>query len=451
LTARSQDEFFNGLLGRNTYRRELVAEFDALFPTSLFRILPRHGNEDWTPRMVVWVSVIMFWVSGKTLDEQFSAARRIVKFLRPHWKVPVSYSGFVAAQVRWWPLAGPLLIARLRPDEQSAGAAWRVRGWLVLAVDGSRFECPRTTSNERGLGCAGRDKTSPQIFQTLLQHVGTGLPWDFRLGPGTDSERRHLNKMLAELPEQTLLTADAGFISYDLCSQLIDAGQRFVLRIGGNKTLIENLEENESQDKSPDEDVVFLWPQNSQSHPPLKLRRICFSSDGGWPVVLITNVLDAEVLSDEAARDIYKSRWGIEVYFRHLKQTMGFTTIHSRTPVTALNEQHWRLISFWVLQRITVTHQLAAGQNPRRFSAAQARREIRDVLQLMQQGKRGKSLARRCQTAQTDRYQRHGPKETRDWPRKKNDKPPQPPKTRPAKATEIQRAKQLGFKFLLIS
>jgi hypothetical protein len=397
--------------------------------------------------MVVWMSVIMFWVAGKTLDEQFSAARRIVKFIRPHWNVPVSYSGFVAAQVRWWPWVGPLLIARLRPDEEFAGAAWRVRGWLVLAVDGSRFECPRTTNNEQGLGCAGRDKTSPQIFQTLLQHVGTGLPWDFRLGPGTDSERRHLDDMLADLPEHTLLTADAGFISYDLCSQLIDAGQRFVLRIGGNKTLIENLEEGESRG----EDIVFLWPQNSQSRPPLKLRRICFESSGGWPVVLITNVLDPEVLRDEDSREIYQSRWGIEVYFRHLKQTMGFTAVHSRTPATALNEQHWKLISFWLLQRITLTHQLAAGQNPRRFSAAQARREIRDVLQLLQQGRGGKSIARRCLRAQIDTYHRRGPKETRVWPRKKNDKPPQPPKTRPAKANEIQRAKQLGFKFLLIS
>lgn len=432
--------------GRNAYRRDLTAEFDGLFPPALFRGLPRHGNAEWTPRMVLWVSVIMFWVSGKTLDEQFSAARRIVRFLRPQWNVPVSYSGFVAAQIRWWPLVGPLLIARLRPDE-SAGSAWRVRGWLLLAVDGSRFECPRTTANEAGLGCAGREKTSPQLFHTLLQHVGTGLPWDFRIGPGTDSERRHLDEMLPGLPENTLLTADAGFIGYDLCSQLIDANQAFVLRIGGNRTLIENLEEG------GEDNIVSLWPkeQQSRSQPPLKLRRVCFPSSGGLPVVLITNVLDPKILSDEDAQEIYRSRWGIEVYFRHLKQTMGFTAIKSRTPATAINEHRWRLISFWTLQRIAVGHQLAAKQNPRRFSAAQARREIRDVLALMQQGRRATPLAKRCLTMQTDPYERHGPKTTRKWPRKKNDKPPTPPKTRPAKDSEIRKAKELGFKFLLIS
>ena len=60
--------------------------------------------------------------------------------------------------------------------------------------------------------------------------------------------RDHLAEMLAGLPEQTLLTADAGFISYALCSQLIDEKRFFILRIGGNKTLIEQLDENEQDD-----------------------------------------------------------------------------------------------------------------------------------------------------------------------------------------------------------
>jgi hypothetical protein len=430
--------------GRNRYRKALIAELDVLFPPQLFRAVARHGNEDWTPRTVLWVSLIMFWLAGKTLDEQFSQARRIVKFLRPHGNVPVSYSGFVAAQIRHGPLVGRIVIPRLRPDE-SWGSSWRVLGWLLLAVDGTRFECPRTASNERGLGCAGREKTAPQVFHTLLKHVGTGLPWDFRLGPGTDSERRHLLEMLAELPENTLLTADAGFVSYALCLLLTEAKCRFVMRIGANKTLIENLHEDETR-----ENIVFLWPEKDQASPPLKLRRICFRSKSGLPVVLVTNILDADVLNDLDAQELYKSRWGIEVYFRHLKQTFDFKTLLSRTPATAKNEQAWRFVSFWTLQRIFIGHQIAAGQNPRRFSPAQARREIREVLQLMQLDQSGPSLAKRSLSSQIDTYHRKGPKTTRAWARKKNDQPPKPPKTRPATEKEIQKAKQLGFKVLLI-
>lgn len=430
--------------GRNRYRNELVAELNALFPPQLFGECPRHGNEAWTPRIVLWMSLIMFWVAGKTLDEQFSQARKIVRFMKPDWKVPVSVSGFVAAQIRWWPLVAGILILRLRPQE-TRGLAYRVQGWLLLAVDGSRFECPKTTKNEAGLGCAGRDKTAPQIFHTLLQHVGTGLPWDFRLGKGTDSERRHLLDMLKGLPEKTLLVADAGFVSYDLGVLLTEAKCRFVMRIGANKTLIENLHEEETR-----ENIVSLWPEKEQHNPPLKLRRICFRSQSGLPVVLVTNILDEDVLSDLEAQELYRSRWGIEVYFRHLKQTFDFKTLLSRTPQTAWNEHTWRVLSFWTLQTIMVRHQIAGGQNARRFSPARARREIRDVLQLMQQGRSGPSLAKRSVSSQIDTYRRKGPKTTRAWARKKNDQPPKPPKTRTATEKEIQKAKQLGFKVLLI-
>lgn len=430
--------------GRNAYRRQIVAEFDARFPANLFRGLPRHGNARWTPRRVVWVRMIMFWWPGKTLEERCTAARHLVKAIHPHWRVPVSYAGFVRAPRKYWPLVAARLVTRLRPDEAMLQAC-RVLGWLVLAVDGSRFECPRTLANEAGLGCAGRERTAPQIFHTLWQHVGTGLPWDFRIGPGTDCERHHLSEMLAELPEQTLLTADAGFISYELCCQLIDAKRFFVLRMGGNKTLIEHLDEDEQ-----DESIVSMWPRNSREKPPLKLRRICFSSTGGLPVVLITNILDPEILSDQQAQEIYQSRWGIEVFFRHLKQTMDFATVSSRTAATSLHEQNWRFVSFWMLQRIFVTHQITASEDPRRFSAAKARREIREVFQLLQQQRHGPDLRTRCLRSQKDNYQRNGPKTTREWPRKKNDQPPQPPQTRVATTQEIQAAKQLGFKCLLI-
>jgi hypothetical protein len=450
----------------------LIEEINAVLPPRLFRDLlreaPLHGNAQWTPRCVVWVSVLMFWISGHSLEERFSAARRLVKFMHPHWRLPASYAGFVAARERLGPLLWPAVRSALQPDE-SFGSAWRVLGWLVLAVDGSRFECPRTAANEAGLGCAGKQRTAPQVFQTTLLHVGTGLPWDVCLGPGTDSERRHLDAMLERLPPGTLLTADAGFISYQLCAALIEGGQAFgqafVLRVGGNHTLLTDLGwEHDPQDGS----IVYLWPEKEKERGrppvvlrpvvlrpvvlrPVVLRAIRFRSRGGLPVVLVTNVTDRELLPDESVREIYAHRWGIEVYYRSLKQTMKLGVLQSRTPKAALAEQRWRLISFWLLQHMVVRGQLAAGKNVRRFSAARARREIREVLALMQQGRGGRSLVRRWQAACHDSYHRNGPKTTRPWPRQKNDQPPKPPKTRTAQPQEIRIAKELGFKHHLVS
>lgn len=435
----------NPSTGRNAHRRQFVETINDLFPPQMFSQCPLHGNAGWTPQKLLWVGLLMNWLAGATLSERFRAARKLVKRIHPRWDLPIESSGFVAAQLRWWPILWPLLCRRLRPDE-GFGEAWRLMGWLVLAVDGSRFECPRTTANEAGLECAGREKTSPQIFQTTLQHVGTGLPWDMRLGPGTDSERRHLDQMLPDLPPQALLTADAGFLSYELGASLCRNQRTFVLRVGGNFTLLENL----GWEHEETERTVYLWPRDCRKQPPLVLRKLQFRSPNGLPVVLLTNELDAARLSDETMKTIYAARWGIELYYRMFKQTWGFGRLLSRTPQTALNEQRWRIVSLWVLQRLVAKALHAAGKDPRRFSGAQSRRIIRDFLQDLQQGTSSKSLRARLQLARTDEYRRKGPKTTRVWPRKKKDQPPQPPKIRPATAAEIGKAKQLNFLFRLV-
>lgn len=432
--------------GRNAYRRQFVEFMNEMVPPQSFAQFPRHGNAQWSAQTVLWVSLVMNWLPGPTLAERFRAARKLVKFVHPRWKLPAGWAGFVEAQQRSGPLVWPWLFRRLRPDA-SFGEAWRVHGWLALAVDGSRFACPRTVANEQGLKCAGREKTAPQIFQTTLQHVGTGLPWDVRLGPGTDSERRHLEQMLPELPPQSLLVADAGFLSYELCEWLTDHDQTFVLRVGGNITLLQQLGWECEQEGT----TIYYWPQSCRDRRPIVLRQVRFLSPGGFPVVLLTNEFDEQRLSDEAMKAIYALRWSIEVYYRTFKQTWGFERLLSRTPETALNEQRWRIAALWMLQRAIAGRLQAAGEDPRRFSSAQARQILRDFLQEMQQGTRGEPLKDRLLRARTDGYKRHGPKQTRTWPRKKHETPPKPPKVRLATAQEVQKAQQLGFLLRLVS
>ena len=38
-------------------------------------------------------------------------------------------------------------------------------------------------------------------------------------GPANSSERAHLHDMLGELPAHALITADAGFVGYEVCAR----------------------------------------------------------------------------------------------------------------------------------------------------------------------------------------------------------------------------------------
>jgi signal transduction histidine kinase len=169
-------------------------------------------------------------------------------------------------------------------------------------VDGSREEAPHTEANEADLGCAGKDKTAPQVYVTTIWHLGLGLPWDFRMGPGTDSERRHALDMVNDLPPRALLVADAGFVGYELCRTLLRSSRSFLLRVGSNVRLLEKL----GYYRRERSDVVYLWPQKRQGRgrgKPLVLRLIRLRK-GKQVVYLLTNVLDNAVKFSPTGGDV---------------------------------------------------------------------------------------------------------------------------------------------------
>ena len=173
----------------------------------------------WKPQRLAWMGLLMSWDEGQTLGARWDHACTVANELHSHWKLGESYSGFTEALVRETPRLLDAIKQRFRREMQALpGRFWKCNGWAAFAVDGSRQESPHTAANEAELGCAGRDKTAPQVFITTVWHLGLGLPWDFRVGPGTDSERHHAFDMVDELPTQALLVADAGFVGYSTCN-----------------------------------------------------------------------------------------------------------------------------------------------------------------------------------------------------------------------------------------
>ena len=144
-----------------------------------------------------------------------------------------TYSGFVQAGRRLGPQAMEVMKAHVREHHQGvAGIHWKRFGGVAFAADGSRVEVPRTACNQEAFGCAGRDKTGPQLALTTLDHLGTGLPWDWRIGAGTDAERSHLRVMRATLPDGAWIVADAGFTGYDLRKDRLEGGRSSLIRGG---------------------------------------------------------------------------------------------------------------------------------------------------------------------------------------------------------------------------
>jgi hypothetical protein len=262
-----------------------------------------------------------------------------------------------------------------------------------------------------------KKSNSPQMWLTLFWHVGTGLPWAWRTGPSDSSERQHLEEMLPELPENTLITADAGFVGYDFWSAVMAAGQSFVIRVGANVRLLRKLGYAREYDNT-----VYLWPDwaAGKRMPPLVLRMV-WVHDGKQPMCLITNVLSKQRLSDRQMAHIYHARWGVEVFFRTFKQTFGRRKLRSHTPEHAKLEAEWSLVGLWAVCLLAQREIAQTRGDPCRLSPAGAIKAIQEVMSHYRNRPEEpqETLAWMFRHALQDDYQRRSSKAARAYPRKR--------------------------------
>jgi|APGre2960657505_1045072.scaffolds.fasta_scaffold35240_1 hypothetical protein len=395
-----------------------------------FQNLKFHGNTTWLVCDLIILAVLWVWSDHATLTGAFAEAHGWSLKMLGRAAVD-SYQGLTGALVSVTGTLLPVLWARMQSlMEQHGGEHWRVAGWLPLAVDGSRVSTPRTAPNEKAFcapnygrsasakhrakkrrqrGVARRARKSqpvkPQIWLTLMWHMGLRLLWCWRTGPSNSSERAHFQDLLKTqvFPWKTLFCGDAGFVGYDLWKLIADQGHHFVMRVGSNVTLLRKLGYvRESQG------IVYCWPSKAarKKQPPLALRLIAMKF-GRTPVYLVTNILDPRELPNAAAAQLYQLRWGIELQFRTIKQTFGRSKLRSKTPERALRELDWSLLGLWMIQLFAVKEQLAIGHPPTRSSAALAIHAIREVFHHWSEiPTTGSDLKSKLRHAITDQYQR---------------------------------------------
>ena len=430
---------------------------DSSYPATLKQAISRHlpcslfkpSAFRWCERYLALAALMMSWSMAELLGDRFDEVRRVLATMFAGRKRPGgTYQGFVAALAQKSDALLLTISQHLRGEVQRVAGErhWEHRGFVPIGADGSKVECPKTAANETQFGCAGKNKSTPQQFVTTLLHLPTGVVWQFTTGPARSSERQHLQEMLCGLPHNTLLVADAGFTGYDLLSTIVGGGHEFVIRVGGNVHLLRKLgycmEERNG--------TVFLWPDEArrQKQPPLTLRLIVLSDGRNRRMHLLSSVLDKTRLSDTAACDFYSMRWGIELHYRALKQTLARRKLRSDAPRTAEMELRWAMIGLWLLTLMTADAIDRGGNDIRRLSVAMALRRIRAAMSAPTTRSRSAGLGRQLAGAVRDAYIRKTSKRARDWAHKKKPEPIGEPRARIATRTEVREARRLRDELL---
>ena len=429
----------------------LLAAVRWIIDAGIFEQRKFHGNTGWKPFEFVLLAVVWAWSDSSTLTGAFGEAHR--------WSLNVlgraavsTYQGLMGALVASTGRILPLLWGRMHELlEQHGGDHWRIGSWLPLAVDGSRISTPRTKANERAF-CApnfglsrkadyrrrkrrqqGRPQrrrrrrksgppVGPQIWLTLIWHMGLRMPWSWKSGPSTASERDHFQRMLREqqFPENTLFCGDAGFTGYELWKAAIDRGHQILIRVGANVTLLRKLG-YEVRERG---DIVYCWPSAAarKNQPPLVLRLIRFRL-GRTQACVVTSILEHRRLTEKQAVRLYRLRWGVELQFRALKQTFGRRKLRSKRPDRALAELDWSLLGLAIIQLFAIKEQVRFGELPEQCSVSLAIRIVRETLdRWYETPAASETFSRRLRAAVTDDYRRTSSKKARYRPNF-NDKP----------------------------
>jgi hypothetical protein len=454
---------------------------DWLLPdNSIFSKIKLHGNIKWLPKYLVCLALLWAWTESRYVTDAFPQALECYQSMFSYF-VPATYQGFMKALSRWTAplmnLLWPLLHERM---EEIGGKFWRINGWVPIAFDGSRSTAPRTKANESAF-CAkdyGKGKTAnyrkkkskgmrrrkneknkpqpqePQVWITMLWHIGLRLPWMWRLGPSNSSERAHVMEMICDgkFPKNTLYCGDAGFVGYPLWSTIIECGRHFLVRVGANVSLLK-----ESADCQLGKNgLVLCWPKGMQSkQPPLRLRLVKVRI-GKTHVHLLTSVLDPKKLTIKQMIKIYKLRWGIEVEFRGLKQTLDRAKLRCRNDQRLLAELNWSIMAMAVAELFALKEQLMKRSqasrndgkpNPAKRSLANATRAIRYCIRHVNEiPELGKDLQTMLRQSVTDSYQRKGPKRARYRPPNPDKKPLGKPKVRTITAQERKKLRDIEIK-----
>lgn len=447
---------------------------------SIFVILKRHGNTSWLPCSLVWLALCWSWSESKNVTDCFTQAVECCQLIAGKSALS-TYQGFMGALVRWTnsilSVLWPILHVRM---QEIGGNLWRMDGWVAIAFDGSRSTAPRSESNEKAL-CAPnygtgttakyrkkkskgmrREKNEknkpqaqePQAWITMLWHMSLCLPWKWKLGPSNSSERAHVMEMIGEggFPKNTLFCGDAGFVGFPLWAMIMGADMYFLVRVGANvKLLTESTDYRVVIRKG----LVLCWPLAAQKDglPPLRLRlvKVRIGAQRMW---MLTNVLDRSLLSSKQIVNFYKMRWGIEVEFRGLKQTLDNSKLRCRKSERVMAELNWSIMAMAIAELFALKEQLARSpseprvkklpRDPKKRSLANTVRAIRHSLtHLKDVPELNEDLRSRLRRAVTDSYVRKSSKRARYRPPNPDKKPLGDPTVRKLTAKEKKKLKAL--------
>jgi hypothetical protein len=236
----------------------------------------------------------------------------------------------------------------------------RWRGWRPKVLDGTTLSLADTPKNQAAYPQSTAQK--PGCGFPLLRLVGL-----FSLGSGALLGYAKSNKHIAELPllfrlrqlfePGDLLVADRGFASYVVLALLELMGVACLFRL--HQARPQDLRRGIRFGKK---DRLWVWPKPQQKPRYLpqslwrrvpdqlmvRVLRVQLRIPGfrTQSVTLVTTLSDPQAYPAQELAQLYLRRWRIELWWRHLKTSMGMEVLRCQTPAMVHKELEMYLVGY---------------------------------------------------------------------------------------------------------
>lgn len=232
-------------------------------------------------------------------------------------------------------------------------------GLSLYGVDGTHMRVQDSDENFEYFGKpggrgGGDDAGYPQLRMVAVMNLSNRLLSAVRAGPFATSEHTLVRELWDEIPDNSLVIADRGFLSYMSLLELVAdrENRHFLFRLKSDTSY------EEIKRLSDGSVIALLDPPKHllRTEPglpgPIEVRVIEYQHEGGKPGRIATTLVDPKQYKAADLIDLYHERWDLEIAFDEVKTHMleRREALRSKKP-DGVYQEFWALLLVYNLVR----------------------------------------------------------------------------------------------------
>lgn len=285
-------------------------------------------------------------------------------------------------------------------------ARGEANGWwcgrTVKVIDGSSVSMPDTPANQEQYPQPTNQKQGcgfPVMRIVAVFSLATGVLLDVAKGALCVHERTLFRSLWDLFEPGDVVLADRGFTGYADFHSLKERGVDPVMRNHqGRKKGVTKLK------RLGKDDQLLAWHKMKAHQRPkwmsveqwqampdrLTVRQISIRVDvPGFrtqAIVVVTTLLDPKAFPAATFAELYRKRWAVELYLRHIKTTMGMDVLRCKTPEMVEKELQMHLIAYNLIRALMLEAATAHAVHLERLSVKGTIATIRQWAPTLAQG-----------------------------------------------------------------